>query len=173
METMILVAGLAVAGLVGIAAAFYFSMRTGNSGYRRSSRRSAEAGRAQADGHQGSRGSAAADDWAANGGRAATHASRNYRGEAHTGPNTVMDFGQDPGLVGGPAPAAAGRRAQAEVPTVALPAFNGRPDEAPGEEWLGSNGDPRPLGAAPLGAPTSLDAFGSAPARPGRRPATR
>jgi hypothetical protein len=84
-----------------------------------------------------------------------------------------MDFGQDPGLVGGPAPAAAGRRAQAEVPTVALPAFNGRPDEAPGEEWLGSNGDPRPLGAAPLGAPTPLDAFGSAAARPGRRPATR
>jgi hypothetical protein len=35
---MILVAGLAVAGLVGIAAAFYFSLRSGNSGYKRSSR---------------------------------------------------------------------------------------------------------------------------------------
>ena len=31
METMILVAGLAVAGLAGIAAAFYFSMRPGGS----------------------------------------------------------------------------------------------------------------------------------------------
>src|SRR5271168_1599836 len=31
METMILVAGLAVAGLAGIAAAFYFSMRPGRS----------------------------------------------------------------------------------------------------------------------------------------------
>ena len=30
METMFLVAGLAVAGLVGIAAAFYFSIRSGN-----------------------------------------------------------------------------------------------------------------------------------------------
>src|SRR5580658_5284930 len=38
METMILVAGLAVAGLAGIAAAFYFSIRSSNSGYKRSSR---------------------------------------------------------------------------------------------------------------------------------------
>jgi hypothetical protein len=35
METMFLVAGLAVAGLVGIAAAFYFSIRSGNRGDRR------------------------------------------------------------------------------------------------------------------------------------------
>src|ERR1700750_1084818 len=46
METMFLVAGLAVAGLVGIAAAFYFSIRSGN---RRDKRlRSAGAGRAGA-----------------------------------------------------------------------------------------------------------------------------
>src|ERR1700750_2021809 len=46
METMFLVAGLAVAGLVGIAAAFYFSIRSGN---RRDKRlRSAGAGRARA-----------------------------------------------------------------------------------------------------------------------------
>src|ERR1700689_2589892 len=38
METMFLVAGLAVAGLVGIAAAFYFSIRPGNSGKKRGSR---------------------------------------------------------------------------------------------------------------------------------------
>src|SRR6516225_11424695 len=36
METMILVAGLAVAGLAGIAAAFYFSMRPGDSKVRAS-----------------------------------------------------------------------------------------------------------------------------------------
>jgi hypothetical protein len=35
METMFLVAGLAVAGLVGIAAAFYFSIRSGNRGDKR------------------------------------------------------------------------------------------------------------------------------------------
>src|SRR5882672_5734896 len=35
METMYLVAGLAVAGLVGIAAAFYFSIRSGNRGGKR------------------------------------------------------------------------------------------------------------------------------------------
>ena len=35
METMFLVAGLAVAGLVGIAAAFYFSVRSGNRGGKR------------------------------------------------------------------------------------------------------------------------------------------
>src|SRR5207253_10919792 len=43
METMFLVAGLAVAGLVGIAAAFYFSIRSGNRGDKRL--RSAGAGR--------------------------------------------------------------------------------------------------------------------------------
>ena len=35
METMFLVAGLAVAGLVGIAAAFYFSIRSGSRGGKR------------------------------------------------------------------------------------------------------------------------------------------
>src|SRR4029077_12949619 len=35
METMFLVAGLAVAGLVGIAAAFYFSIRSSNRGDKR------------------------------------------------------------------------------------------------------------------------------------------
>jgi hypothetical protein len=50
METMILVAGLAVAGLIGIAAAFYFSMRSGRGGNKRSSRgRSADTGRVGAD----------------------------------------------------------------------------------------------------------------------------
>jgi hypothetical protein len=52
METMYLVAGLAVAGLVGIAAAFYFSIRSGN---RRDKRlRSAGAGRAETGRRPGS-----------------------------------------------------------------------------------------------------------------------
>jgi hypothetical protein len=153
---MILVAGLAAAGLVGIAAAFYFSMRTGNGGYRSSSRRFSGAGRSRAEGRR----NAAADDWAANdhraadnsrsvntkrganagrpanAGRAGSHASGNYRGEAHTGPNTAVDFG---GLVSGP------------------PA--GRPGEAPG--------DPRSADAAPPVTPTPLAAFGLAAADPG------
>jgi hypothetical protein len=46
METMILVAGLAIAGLAGIAAAFYFSVRPGNSGSRG---RTAGSGRTETD----------------------------------------------------------------------------------------------------------------------------
>jgi hypothetical protein len=38
METMILVAGLAIAGLVGIVAAFYFTFRTGGSARKRNAR---------------------------------------------------------------------------------------------------------------------------------------
>ena len=60
METMFLVAGLAVAGLVGIAAAFYFSIRSGNRGDKRL--RSAGAGRAGADRHPGSRTTTARPD---------------------------------------------------------------------------------------------------------------
>jgi hypothetical protein len=151
METMILVAGLAVAGLAGIAAAFYFSLRSG-SGYRRGSRRPARAGSSRADGHHASEGAAPAEDWVANdvpvadepwavndhrgmndhrtadnsgpgnagrarnaghaanagrtrnAGQPAAYASGNYQDEARTGPNTVMDFGQEPGLISEPAP---------------------------------------------------------------------
>src|SRR5580658_1234603 len=46
METMILVAGLAIAGLAGIAAAFYFSVRPGNGSSRG---RTAGSGRTEAD----------------------------------------------------------------------------------------------------------------------------
>src|SRR5215472_5985504 len=56
METMFLVAGLAVAGLVGIAAAFYFSIRSGNRV------RSAGAGRAGAARRPGGRNSTARPD---------------------------------------------------------------------------------------------------------------
>jgi hypothetical protein len=64
---MILVAGLALAGLVGIAAAFYFSIRTSGSSKKRKSRgRAAGSGRARADRHLGSA-SAARDERPANG----------------------------------------------------------------------------------------------------------
>ncbi len=107
---MILVAGLAVAGLVGIAAAFYFSIRSGHGGDKRL--RSAAAGRAGTDRRPGSRSVGPARPGPAdnarrmsnagrslNAGRAPNAASRNYRAEASTGPNPVPDFG-DPVLAG-------------------------------------------------------------------------
>jgi hypothetical protein len=88
METMILVAGLAVAGLLGIAAAFYFSIRPGNPGNKRGSRVQPDRtshtrpDRYQANDSRPNRGNAA--------GRAAT--ARNYRGaDRSTGPDLVPD----------------------------------------------------------------------------------
>src|SRR5260370_3652773 len=110
METMILVAGLAVAGLVGIAAAFYFSIRSGHGGDKRL--RSAGAGRARTDRREASRGSGPARPdrtgnarrmsnagGSLNAGRTPDAASRNYRAKASTGPDAVPDFG-DPALAG-------------------------------------------------------------------------
>ena len=107
---MILVVGLAVAGLAGIAAAFYFSIRSSHGGKRL---RSAGSGHAGGDRRPGSRshGTARPDRTdngrrAANGsrsayvGRGANTPTRNYRAEDSTGPNPVLDFG-DPALVGG------------------------------------------------------------------------
>ena len=106
---MILVVGLAIAGIVGIAAAFYFSIRSGRGGNKRL--RSARAGRAGTDRRPGSRsgGTARSDRTdnarrAANGhrpantGRGANASSRNYRADDSTGPIPVLDFG-DPVLV--------------------------------------------------------------------------
>ena len=108
---MFLVVGLAIAGVVGIAAAFYFSIRSGSGGNKRL--RSAGAGRADTGRRSGSRsGGTARPDRAddarrsangsrpANTGQGANASSRNYRAEASTGPNPVLDFG-DPVLVGG------------------------------------------------------------------------
>jgi len=143
METMILVAGLAVAGLVGIAAAFYFSIRASRGSAKRNLRggRAAEPDRTGADRRPGSRRSGAAnagrasngrrsadngqaanpgwaanDDRLANSGRAANAASGNYRADDRTGPNTALDFGaaDDHGLLSGRAPAPAGRRARTD-----------------------------------------------------------
>src|SRR6266436_5548440 len=110
METMFLVAGLAVAGLVGIAAAFYFSIRSGNRGDKRL--RSAGAGRAGAARRPGGRTSAARPDLtrsdlnghprSTNGSgpittfRPAAVSPRANRAKADTGPDPVADFDQVP-----------------------------------------------------------------------------
>jgi hypothetical protein len=105
---MILVAGLAIAGIVGIAAAFYFSIRSGSGGKRL---RSGGAGRARIDRHRGSRSAGAArSDRAAHTGRLAANSRRpaktgrtssaptgNYRADESTGPNPVLDV-DDPML---------------------------------------------------------------------------
>ncbi len=98
---MFLVAGLAVAGLVGIAAAFYFSIRSGNRGNKRL--RSAGTGRADAGRLPGA---GRADPGRLPGSRS----GRNPRPErtdngrraagGSTGPDSVPDFG-DQVLVGG------------------------------------------------------------------------
>src|SRR5438477_229563 len=110
METMFLVAGLAVAGLIGIAAAFYFSIRSGN---RRDKRlRSAGAGRAGASRGPGGRTSTARPDLtradlnghprrAANGSGPVTTfrpaaSPKTYRPKADTGPDPVADFDHVP-----------------------------------------------------------------------------
>src|ERR1700722_1782900 len=130
---MILVAGLAAAGLVGIAAAFYFSIRSGN-GYKRNSRvrpgqtpADRQSG-SRADRHAGGRRSDAASaeqpptnprraantGRAANAGRATNTGSHEYRAEGRTGPNAVTDFGPagEAERAGGQRPAPAGRRAR-------------------------------------------------------------
>ena len=81
---MILVAGLAVAGLVGIAAAFYFSIRPGNAGNKRGSRVQPDrTSHTRPDRYQG-------NDSGPSRGRSAgrSAATRNYRAaDRGTGPN--------------------------------------------------------------------------------------
>ena len=157
---MILVAGLAVAGLVGIAAAFYFSIRSGNRSDRRV--RSAGAGRAGADRRPGGRSSGTARParaaraengrQAANGGRSvkasrgAKVSSRNYRAEGSTGPHPVLDFGDpvlDGGRRGGPGAPARSRPADPQATDSRLAAA--RPgDSRPGDSRPGSRSAARP-----------------------------
>ena len=102
---MFLVVGLAIAVVVGIAVAFYFSLRSGSGGGRRL--RSVGASRAGTDRRagSGSAGTARRDRTttarrAANGSRAANTvqganaSSRNYQAEVSTGPNPVLDIGE-------------------------------------------------------------------------------
>jgi hypothetical protein len=85
---MILVAGLAVAGLVGIAAAFYFSIRPGNPGNKRGSRVQPDrTSHTRPERHQ-------VNDSGPNRGRSAGRpaTTRNYRAEDRgTGPNPVAE----------------------------------------------------------------------------------
>ena len=150
METMILVVGLAIAGLVGIAAAFYFSIRTGSSSRKRNARvRTAGSGRARADRQQGT--AVASDERPAS----ARRAANNDRAmNAPRGPN--------PGRS-----AASGR---SPVATMAMPSYGvgstpeASLDDTPGEAWSddGPDDSPQPLGG-----------FGPATPRPGSRSATR
>jgi len=154
---MILVAGLAIAGLVGIAAAFYFSIRTGGSGRKRNARvRAAGSSRTRADRQQGST-AAASDERPANARRAANN---DRTMNAHRGPNSGRS-------------AASGRSpntGRSPVATMAMPAFSAGSvpeaglDDTPGEAWPdpGLDESPRPLGG-----------FGPAAPRPGSRSATR
>jgi hypothetical protein len=164
MDIMFLVVGLAVAGLVGIAAAFYFSIRSGN---RRDKRlRSARAGRAVTDRHPGSRSGTARPDLAGHPRRAASGggptttftpaavSSRNYRAKADTGPDPVADFDQ---VLAGSRRAARG--AAATRPRRQAPPQDPWPGEAeaadswPDDSWPG---DSRPDDPTP-GDPATAD----------------
>src|ERR1700751_5475930 len=145
METMYLVAGLAVAGLAGIAAAFYFSIRSGN---RRDKRlRSAGAGRAGATRRPGGRTSTARSDLtrpdlnghprrAANGSGPVTTfrpaaSPKTYRPNADTGPDPVANFAQRPAGDGRTTAGAAGARGGSGRPGTrpAAPVAAGRADD--------------------------------------------
>ncbi len=148
---MFLVAGLAVAGLVGIAAAFYFSIRSGN---RRDKRvRSAGAGRAETGRRPATRSSTARPDLAshprraASGGRPVTTfrpaavSSRNSRAEADTGPDPLPGFGQVPAGGRRAAPGATATRAPRQAPPEdPLPG-----DPAATDPKLGTAGETRPV----------------------------
>src|SRR5436190_13956673 len=130
METMFLVAGLAVAGLVGIAAAFYFSIR---SGIRRDKRlRSAGADGAGAARRPGVRTSTARPDLtrpdlnghprrAVNGSGPVTTfrpaaSPKTYHPKADTGPDPVADFDHVPAGGRRAAPGAAVTRGESRRP---------------------------------------------------------
>ena len=189
---MILVAGLAIAGLAGIAAAFYFSIRSGRGGDKRlrSGRAGgAGAGRRAGSGSHGTARSDRADNarraangsGSANAGRAANSATRNYRAEDSTGPNPVLDF-RDPALVGGRrgAPgASAGSRTAADSPRTRARADEQAADrfgdraEPSADAWQGDAGSGESWpGDASAGDPQATDprlGSGDKTSRPRRR----
>jgi hypothetical protein len=128
METMFLVAGLAVAGLVGIAAAFYFSIRPGNSGKKRGSRVQPDrTSHTRPDRYQ-------VNDSRPNRGRTAGGAAttRNYRAaERSTGPNAVSDH-RGPGRSRARRPEADADRwaPEAEAPGLHADRWAPEPEEA-------------------------------------------
>ena len=157
METMILVAGLAIAGLIGIAAAFYFTFRTGGSSRKRNARvRAARSGRARADRQQVST-AAASDERPANARRAANNDRTMTAGRSAASGRTAAS-GQSPNT------------GRSQVATMAMPSYGAGStpevslDDTPDETWADSGPDdsPRPLGG-----------FGPAAPRPGSRSAAR
>src|ERR1700722_9563679 len=127
METMILVAGLAVAGLAGIAAAFYFSMRPGGSRVRAAG--PDRAGESLSTSRT-SLSSSGRPDWSASPGRSAraerpTRSDRparaaasasagagSGRGADRTGASTVIDFTGPQPVLDDSEPVVTGRRAR-------------------------------------------------------------
>ena len=128
METMILVAGLAVAGLAGIAAAFYFSMRPGGSRVRAVGPDRATDSRAPASRRRTSPSSSGRSDRSASPARSAradrpTRSDRparaaafaeagSGRGADHTGASTVIDFTGPQPVLDDSEPVVTGRRAR-------------------------------------------------------------
>src|SRR5580692_2093388 len=103
METMILVAGLAVAGLAGIAAAFYFSMRPGGTRVR-----AAGPGRAADSRVPASRSRTTPPS----SGRSDRSASPERRARERTGASTVIDFTGPQPVLDDSEPVVTGRRAR-------------------------------------------------------------
>ena len=153
---MILVAGLAVAGLVGIAAAFYFSIRPGNSGNKRGSRVQPDrTSHTRPERHQ-------VNDSRPNRGRSAGRpaTTRNYRAaDRVTGPNPVADH-RGPGRTRVPRPEADDDRWTPEV-------------EGHGDRWAaepevaGLHGDP--VGAGVSGPADGAVRSARGSSRPGGR----
>src|SRR5580693_4376131 len=136
METMILVAGLAVAGLAGIAAAFYFSMRPGGSRVRTagpdpaadrrvpasrsrttaSSSSSGRSDRSAGSEHPARAGRPAPSDRparaAASAGPAGSARAGGGRGAERTAASTVIDFTGPQPVLDDSEPAVTGRRAR-------------------------------------------------------------
>jgi hypothetical protein len=142
METMFLVAGLAVAGLAGIAAAFYFSIRSGNRGNKRL--RSAGPGRVDAGRRPGNTGGRTARPDRTDNGRRVAGGS--------IGPDPVPDFGDQVlvggrrGAPGGSAAPGGGRRPSEARPSEARPS-EARPSEARPSEARPSEARPSDSGA--------------------------
>jgi hypothetical protein len=124
METMILVAGLAVAGLAGIAAAFYFSMRPGGS---RDHTGRADVDRVPAGRSRTSQQSSGRPDRTADPARSARSVRPagpgSGRAADRTGPSTVLDFTGPQQILDDEEPLATGRRAR----------HGGRRDNTPDE----------------------------------------
>src|SRR6266704_6799967 len=155
METMFLVAGLAVAGLAGILAAFYFSIRSGNRGGKRL--RPAGAGRPGAGRATASRAGAA----------------RRPAGQAvRSGQTEFALRASGPARTGGSGRLAGARASTLAGDRTAGRRFGERP-ERPEEAWPGvpANDDPFPTDSWPIDPPPGDPWAGDPPTDPRLRAA--